>query len=110
MSPYKELAAAMRSGINGYKHITGMLIKYNNGNICGVCALGAVYVETAIKSHTGMFQRFPILKNSHIYPKHTSINEDTLATIITALNDDYGWSIDAIATWIESLEENHGGV
>lgn len=132
MGEYKELATAMREGLNGYEQCYGDMIKpsilgsiLGTGNIVAVCALGAVYMSSAIErtpetwrdmelnDPAGLFRKFSILQDIHGFPEGLDSEPDdafdtfeyNLSEVIMHLNDKQHWTIERIASWLDSLEE-----
>lgn len=113
-----KLSQAIRDGAQGMEQITyGSYYKVEEleglegFKIVGCCALYAAYVGvTNKKDFVSDFMVHYVLKEANllpkIYVKHPMKNhEDELEQIVISLNDEYLWTFEQNAAWLESIGE-----
>lgn len=102
-----KLSEAIRKGSEQRPQFFGEYFGLNEDSILASCAIGA-----AIEGFTGsrnegdgyvqLLLQFPQLKHQVIDPVTNQI--DSLANTITELNDEAKWTREAIADWVEKIE------
>jgi hypothetical protein len=96
VSKYKELADALRKGceIRPRKCIGYFTLKTQYA-----CAVGAM----AVAKDVDPFNFFPSEFDDYVVHPEIPKTTEPLYTVITELNDDFNWSREKIADWMETL-------
>ena len=102
-----RLSTAIRKGINRFpEQITQAYFKVNRACALG-CAIYTVYGVPDESLIDELVDDFPELHQDEYHIKPTGevqhkLNTDNLKDVIVSLNDDFGWTREQIADWLES--------
>lgn len=107
-----KLSEAIRAGAKMRPQSFGRMFGFTEGDAYGSCALGGAFESLCGVPHfdehkmTGFLtQRFPILDARAEIPTHPGV-PCSLRLGIMMLNDNSKWSREAIAEWVETVENS----
>src|SRR5262245_27605753 len=106
-----KLSEAIRLGaMMAPEHRGPYWIRYDNGQVCGTCAMGAAYhAGGLIHSHTFLVpdsearQTFPVLAKKVPIPDGTLVAD--LEEVVIHLFEWKKWTREQIADWVETIEQ-----